>query len=54
MTGDAGFKIVHLVDMPQAAATLECWFIEEWKPWYGPAGCVVQGGDHHVPPGSGC
>ena len=38
MAGDASFEIVHLVDMPQAAATLECWFVEEWTPWYGPGG----------------
>lgn len=38
MTDEAGFKIVHLADLPQAAATLERWFIEEWTPWYGPDG----------------
>ena len=32
------YDIVHLVDRPQAAATLQQWFIDEWTPWYGPNG----------------
>ena len=38
MTSDQWFRIVHLVDAPKAAATLERWFVEEWGPWYGPGG----------------
>ncbi len=38
MTDAARFRIVHLMERPQAAATLERWFIEEWTPWYGPDG----------------
>jgi len=30
--------IVHLVDSPEAAATLAKWFEEEWEPWYGSNG----------------
>lgn len=32
------FRIVHLVDEPQAKPTVVQWFIEEWMPWYGPNG----------------
>ena len=28
-------RIVHLLEEPEAARTLEQWFIEEWAPWYG-------------------
>jgi len=28
----------HLCEVPEAASTLEQWFIAEWKPWYGPDG----------------
>lgn len=38
VTSATPYDIVHLVDLPQAAATLERWFIEEWTPWYGPGG----------------
>ena len=31
-------RIVHLVDVPGVATTLAGWFIEEWRPWYGPDG----------------
>jgi len=31
-------RIAHLVDVPEAAATLVRWFVEEWAPWYGPGG----------------
>ena len=32
------FRIVHLIDAPEAAPTLAKWFIEEWTPWFGPDG----------------
>lgn len=38
MTSDQWFRIVHLIDAPEAAAALERWFVEEWAPWYGPGG----------------
>ena len=28
----------HLMELPQAPAILERWFIEAWGPWYGPGG----------------
>lgn len=31
-------RIVHLVDAPDATTTLVDWFIDEWRPWYGPDG----------------
>ena len=32
------FRIVHLIDAPEATPTLAGWFVEEWTPWYGPEG----------------
>lgn len=34
----ARFRIVHLVDAPEAASTLARWFVAEWEHWYGPDG----------------
>lgn len=34
--GDIRFR--HLCEVPEAASTLEQWFIAEWEPWYGPDG----------------
>jgi predicted N-acetyltransferase YhbS len=31
-------RIVHLADLPAAAAVLADWFVAEWGPWYGPGG----------------
>lgn len=31
-------KIVHLLDVPGAAALLARWFVAEWGTWYGPDG----------------
>ncbi len=38
MTSDRTMRIVHLVEVPEVAPTLVRWFIEEWRPWYGPDG----------------
>ncbi|MDP6705864.1 MAG: GNAT family N-acetyltransferase [Alphaproteobacteria bacterium] len=37
-TAPPGLRIVHLVDVPEATATLVDWFTAEWRPWYGPRG----------------
>ncbi len=37
-TAQQNFRIVHLVDSPDAAPTLAKWFVEEWEPWYGADG----------------
>lgn len=31
-------KICHLIDVPQAVPVLAAWFVEEWRPYYGPDG----------------
>ena len=31
-------EIVHLLDAPAFAQTLEHWFVAEWAPWYGTTG----------------
>lgn len=31
-------RLVHLPDAADKIAVLEQWFIQEWEPWYGPAG----------------
>jgi GNAT superfamily N-acetyltransferase len=31
-------RIIHLFERPEAASTLQQWFINEWAPWYGPKG----------------
>ncbi len=38
MIPDRNIRIIHLSEMPEIAATLERWFIDEWTPWYGPEG----------------
>jgi len=38
MPPDGNIRLIHLLEMPEAAATLEQWFIDEWTPWYGPDG----------------
>ncbi len=38
MTSHQNIHIVHLLEAPEVAPTLERWFIEEWMPWYGPDG----------------
>ncbi len=38
MTALNKLRIVHLLELPEAADTLVRWFIEEWTPWYGPKG----------------
>ena len=31
-------RIVHLLEVPEARPLLVRWFIEAWRPWYGPEG----------------
>ncbi len=38
MSDRQNIRIVHLVDVPGAAAVLARWFVDEWTPWYGPDG----------------
>ncbi len=38
MNSYQNIHMVHLVEAPEVAPTLERWFIEEWTPWYGPDG----------------
>ena len=38
MTSIDSLRIDHLSQVPDAAETLERWFISEWMPWYGPEG----------------
>jgi len=45
MTSDGTIRIVHLVEVPEVAPTLVRWFIEEWRPWYGPGGLGDAPGD---------
>jgi len=37
-TTTCDLHIVHLVDAPEAAPVLVRWFVEEWRPYYGPGG----------------
>ncbi len=37
--------MVHRVEKPEGASTLQKWFIDEWAPWYGPNGPGDAGGD---------
>ncbi len=39
------FRIVHLVEAPEALPTLAQWFVEEWELWYGPDGAGDAEGD---------
>ena len=34
----ASVRIAHLADTPEAIPVLARWFVEEWEPYYGPAG----------------
>ena len=34
VTKGGAFRIVHLLDAPQAAPTLARWFVEAWAPYY--------------------
>ena len=45
MTEGGAYRIVHLVDAPQAAPTLARWFVEAWAPYYGPGGPGDAEGD---------
>ena len=40
MTGNPrqDWRIVHLLEAPEALPTLARWFVEEWAPYYGPDG----------------
>ncbi len=37
--------IIHLLERPEAALTLQQWFIDEWAPWYGSKGPGDAEGD---------
>ena len=38
ITARQRLRIIHLLEVPEAAPTLARWFVEEWTPWYGPDG----------------
>ncbi|MBF0370830.1 MAG: GNAT family N-acetyltransferase [Magnetococcales bacterium] len=38
MNTSSDIQIIHLCDIPWAANILAKWFMEEWRPWYGPNG----------------
>ena len=38
MNPATGMRVVHLIDVPDAAPVLSRWFVEAWGPWYGPNG----------------
>ncbi len=45
MTSYQNIHMVHLLEAPEVAPTLQRWFIEEWTPWYGPDGPGDAEGD---------
>lgn len=45
MNSYQNIRIVHLLEAPHMASTLELWFVEEWMPWYGPKGPGDAGSD---------
>lgn len=45
MTAPPELRIVHLLDVPDAAPVLTRWFVAEWGPWYGPGGAGDAGAD---------